>query len=540
MAQSSSNQLIKPAQFGGHGKQKDRPYGGIADCVINSRCPPVVTLNTIIIAVCGPNDYDDNAGPLRDGWFFSDFFLFHHLFRGTASEQYWMTCVDPRHLIEKYKEYAHGDPRSNDRRVVLDSSMKEDVNDVLVFNGKDLLERFLSYVTNISKQVKNTNRPILVLIFGHGIPYSYSITIGGTGIYESCPTLTREKFREAILRHNPNPNISILTTSCYGGGWAQSTFLNITTMAGVDDLSELLSWPESISLGRCCGSRYATGVARALIRTEIEGFVWATGEGDEIQDSSTFAALVSMIHRVLTEEIDVREKNSISFSAKDDEWGMEWRARTGFPLSEYEEKWKNLRLLEKSDSTSTSHSASIRFSDAVTLSTPQAEYRLKRLAFDYMRSYPGPNAAAKNHFVHNYSNRLLNGQHLSDRDLEILAGALRYRMETIMGRATEYKDRLGLVFPDCHDYDVFTYKNQLSKNMYDKYSQISRMVGECDLFDAPAEHEHHPYAKGEYYVAMILTESGWDRQDIEDALQQLVKFRSKSTYHHNLLTLHID
>lgn len=257
----ASSQVLKPVQYGGYEKEKDSPHGGLEDRVFKSRCPPVVTLDTIIVAVCGPNDHNDNASPLHDGWFFSDFFLFRHLFRGTTSEQYWMTCVNPRQLIEKYKEYAHGDPRSDSRRrVVLDSSMIDELKDVLVFSGTELLERFLSYVTNISKQVKNTNRPMLVLIFGYGNEIDCSIKIGGTGKFDTCPALSIRKFREVIILHNPNPNVSVLTTTCYGGGWAQSTFLNITAMAGVDNMSELLSWPERTSLGRCCGSRYATGL----------------------------------------------------------------------------------------------------------------------------------------------------------------------------------------------------------------------------------------------------------------------------------------
>ena len=50
----------------------------------------------------------------------------------------------------------------------------------------------------------------------------------------------------------------------------QDTNLDISVMAGVDHNDELLSWPTSSSSGRVCGSRCASGVARALMKKEIE------------------------------------------------------------------------------------------------------------------------------------------------------------------------------------------------------------------------------------------------------------------------------
>ena len=111
----------------------------------------------------------------------------------------------------------------------------------LVFNGHDLLKRFLSYVTDASEQVKNTERPILVLVIGNGVERIYSITIGSTGVSKNCPSLTRQKVNEALQRHNPNPNVAMLVSTCFGGGWTQTSFLNTTAMEGVPKSTELLS-----------------------------------------------------------------------------------------------------------------------------------------------------------------------------------------------------------------------------------------------------------------------------------------------------------
>ena len=68
----------------------------------------------------GTLDYKNAAAPQEDGWLLSDFYLFHHLLDGVCQTQVWYTCLDPHLLIEKYKEYAHGNPYQ-ERRVVLDA-----------------------------------------------------------------------------------------------------------------------------------------------------------------------------------------------------------------------------------------------------------------------------------------------------------------------------------------------------------------------------------------------------------------------------------
>ena len=185
-----------------------------------------------------------------------------------------MTCVRPEILTSKYGQYVHGNPNGSDRRILLDATFKDEVNDVLVFEPEGLLEKFTSCLANASKEVKGTNCPILTLMFSHGSLKSSSLTIGGAGTYNTCHKLIRNTFREALFRYNPNPNVVVLTKMRYGGGWGQSSFSNILTAAIVDEERELLSWPASRSINRCCGSRYAGIVIRALIRNEISELNW--------------------------------------------------------------------------------------------------------------------------------------------------------------------------------------------------------------------------------------------------------------------------
>ena len=525
---SSSSHKIQPANYGGYGKVPGEPQGGLLNRTFNTICPPIVTPDTIILAVCGPNDFAGNAHPSNDGFFLSDFYLFHHLFRDTSKTQYWLTCVSPDVLVRKYGEYVHGNPTTSSRKIVLDASMLDSVRDVMVYKGSDLLERFLAYVKDVAKETADTNRPILILIFGHGTEGKFSITIGGTGEFESCPILTIQKFREALISGDKNPNVALLTTSCFGGGWCQTTSLNITAMAGVNEAKELLSWPYSKSLSRCCGTRYVTGIVQVLIKKEIEGFQISSDEFDDIKQSTTYAALMKTIQHTLTQEVDVRDSNEISFAAKDDLWGTEYRLRTGFPLTNYQEKWESLKSVPKGNSAEASQTASVRLSDTVTLSTPLAEYRLKHLAYTYMKSHPGPDEAPKNHCVHIDCFHLLRGDQLSNQDLERLAGALKYRLE-MTRRATEYKDRLGISFANCDECDVYscTLRIKKDKEKFAKYLEIFRMVGKRQLFDELGQGDGHPFIKGNNYLRLVFTESGWSRQEVEVALDKLEKFQGK-------------
>lgn len=503
--------------------------GGLFERSFDSNCPPVVTPETTILAVCGPHDVDNSAAPDNDGWFFSDFYLFHHLFRGTAKKQYWLTCVKPQDLISKYKEFVYGDPRSSDRRVVLDETFADEVRDVIVFHGEDLLERFLSYFANICRASKDTKSPILVMIFGHGMKKTFSITIGVVNTNPlKNPQLVPEKFKEAMFRHDSHANVALVTTSCCGEGWVQTGLFNITGMAGCVSGERTLSWPGSGSIGRFCGSRYAKRVAQALIRSEIKSL--DPQSEAEIQQSSTYAAFVVSIHDIFREQVDSIQNKGISFLAKDDLWGMEWRARTGFPLAGYREKWESLRLVPASSSRDIALSGSVKFTDYIHLPLSAAEFRIKRLAYDYMASKPGDDADPTNHRVHTECRKLLGGKSLSKDDLEDLAGSLNYRLNDIMERATEYKNHLGISFSDCHHTDVESLMKQIrkSKNNADRQYEILSMVVNSNLFDEPGKGEGMDYDKGEIYLSVIPTQSKMTRSNIEEALAGLVRFNQET------------
>ena len=110
--------------------------------------------------------------------------------------------------------------------------------------------------------------------------------------------------KAAMRRHNPNPNVSMLTLSCYGRGWVQNVSLDMNTMAGATDRRETLSWPESNSRGRCCRSGFAKGLTQALIKQQVQDL--NIEEEQELLDSLTYAALLKVVHDTLVEEVDTQ------------------------------------------------------------------------------------------------------------------------------------------------------------------------------------------------------------------------------------------
>ena len=138
---------VEPATFGGHRKKVSADTsqrGGLEGLIFSSRCPPDVQPNSRIIALCGITDFagdipsplssdteasssqptkkktgmtllrkgkdllssssrkerrkqkealknpkEGEASPRSDGWLLSDFYLFHHLFRGLGEQAFY-------------------------------------------------------------------------------------------------------------------------------------------------------------------------------------------------------------------------------------------------------------------------------------------------------------------------------------------------------------------------------------------------------------------------------------------------------------------
>ena len=294
--------------------------------------------------------------------------------------------------------------------------------------------------------------------FAHGIPETSAVSLGGNK--PNVSILEREYFASQIPK---NAKVTLLTTSCYGGGWAQTPQLNTTTMAAVDELTESLSWPKSDSSGRYCGSGYATAVTKSLIKMSFPDWQLSDSTFHKIESdgstSATFAQLAKTIRHTLFEEVDKRETNTISFSARDDHWAMEWRVRTGISkLSDYEQKWKLLRLLDSTSTTSGTGQAGF-----VQLTEDRPPYRyqqalqlIRRKAERYFASNPGLDEMSTNHGLHGKARKLLSGQNPPPDYLRVISASLDYRQWQVMAHANVLREELGLVYPNCEEVDPLT------------------------------------------------------------------------------------
>ena len=256
-----------------------------------------------------------------------------------------MMCMEPADLIRKYTRYPCGDPKSADRRIVLDESMMEHVNDILICNGEDLLSTFLAYVQAAREKAKGSNRPILLLVFGHCAESSFSVSIGGIG--GTCSRLEPEDLKTALFQHNPSPNVTMMTTSRYGGGWLQITSLSPITLVDIINNGRIGSWSRSTFMHTPCDSRDAREVAKALMEDIILDLDFRRDEDEAMLHTPEFETLVENVREVLVREVDAPENNNISFSAEHDIWDETWQGRIGFSLSTFQEKWQNLKPLQK-------------------------------------------------------------------------------------------------------------------------------------------------------------------------------------------------
>jgi hypothetical protein len=72
----------------------------------DTRRPPDISPTTRVVAVLGVDEAvatDNFASPsLGDGWMVSDFYLWMHVLDGMGRGQEWISCIEPRYLVEKY------------------------------------------------------------------------------------------------------------------------------------------------------------------------------------------------------------------------------------------------------------------------------------------------------------------------------------------------------------------------------------------------------------------------------------------------------
>ncbi|KAH8805902.1 hypothetical protein F5884DRAFT_801040 [Xylogone sp. PMI_703] len=363
--------------------------------VIPSHTLPDIKTDTIIIGVCGVPLKE--ANPIdSDGWFISDFCAFNYLLKGLGSKQIWISAVseqDLLHLIEQNPVlgpgFLHGNP-SNDRKIVFNKDLvqREELTPFTVCKPSDIIAKVISEIKLACSLAKQTTPPksIIVLLFGHGVHtlgicLEYADPEEKKKMEDCCLTITHLK--SSI---SPEIPVTLVTTACHSGEWAISPDLNMTILTAAGDmLSEpttteqeepkrySYSWDNSTSIGRACGSVFASMLINTLtdsaspllegVPPEVTHKSLQPSKTTDIQ-TKTFNEFCWSIVRTLGENT-TDEGHEFRFAAQDDDWTHCWLGRTGIPLSYFQQRWDNAPIYKATSNILCAATGSSYHGDAV-------------------------------------------------------------------------------------------------------------------------------------------------------------------------------
>lgn len=513
---------------------------------------PDVQDNSHIIGLCGVNDWPDSKGihaadPSLDGWMLSDFYLLNHLFRGVAKSQAWFTCLDPSIMVERYGEFAHGNCYGS-RRVVLDRDQLPDMVTLKIERPDDLIGKFLTYFRARCQIALSANESILLCVFCHGDELTHGLHIGGSD--EEGPLLSVDEIA-SILSEFDGVQICLLMTSCFSGGWTITPKLRdfrnrsratVMTAAGATEVSE--SWPRTTSLGRACGSLYVSALIKVLEEESTKEHEQKQSSSqttedffDVEMDTKQFAAAITT---QLLDVIDPRfgTTHKHKFEVQDDQWSSLYHERTGIPLSHYQARLEQLRVIpprplldmrmDRSRSTLEIEAWEDTHPDAPLAVIAASNYggsmhavrvALQKSALKYIKSHPGRDSLAPNHRAHGLIRDAIENPHkLSQLAWIDLWDTLHYRLGSLQ-LAENLADRLGLHAPgvalwDKSDWDV---KN-VSTGLYDKAAVYWKIILDAGLFPT-APNSRKRYDKPPWYLAAMCVESGLSESELRSRLE---------------------
>ncbi|QKX58006.1 uncharacterized protein TRUGW13939_05126 [Talaromyces rugulosus] len=490
-------------------------------------CPPDVPPRSRIVAVCGITDYKNRASPAKDGFFFSDFYLFHHLLSpgvGVTPQQIWITSEEPRDLIGKYREYVYGDPKGG-RRVVLNEDMLQQIQvsgTIRVVQRDQLLERFVSTVREQACLAADADEHLVILIFGHGQWGTYGVHIGHNGRRE-IPVLHIEDINRAL---KPNNKVTLFSTACYSGGWLvqpdvnRYRHINTTGIAAAAPTRESISWPVSASVGRAGGSVFAGSILQSLIDLS------ESPDRHQILEDPTYIELANSVYVAYNKLNPYPEDQGIHFSAQDDTWEKQYEQRVGIPLSRFRERFESLPSIPDGEYQS-------RFDlDAPEgpvgrLGTLRKRSKVKFWAYTYMKSNPGITEAAPNMSVHGPILQLLHfKKKLSDEQIDCMYRSLEYRLN-VMDQANYFAAIMGVKKTNICDFILEGYKLTPEKQKLRSFA--TDLIYEKQLLNKPRYDAGLEYLKPMHYLAILLAESGMDTDEIKEKIDYAVKVKAEGS-----------
>ena len=272
--------------------------------------------------------------------------------------------------------------------------------------------------------------------------------------------------------------------------------------------------------------------------TQLHPYRFSEAQEDH-DESSTYAQLTKEIHGSLLYDHgqETTDRYNIRFSAQEDEWEMEWRKRSGFPLSEFEKRWMQLTPLPTQGNTvgGSSKTGALVSEHGLNqkITNHQAYNVLKDMAHGYFASFPPPDNSSPDRIIHALGRRILQDEKLPRSEFNELLQALTYRQQT-MKVATEYKNLLYLDFPASNDFNYEQWRANLTRGPdgaplspslstgYAEYGRLRRMIIDQSLFDPPTIEQGLPYGKPKAYLAAALQEADLDDAQVQEASAKML------------------
>ncbi|KAJ5669297.1 hypothetical protein N7462_010367 [Penicillium macrosclerotiorum] len=556
----------KPLVVGGHGKNP-----ASLPSLFFSTTVPVIYPNTIIVAATHPNI--KTANPRDDGWFISDFYAFNFLLKGLGAKQTWLTAADPHKLVAEYGPFLHGNPYET-RRECLSYELleKEELTPVTIVPTNQMIDRFLAEAKRGSEMAKEKDAPLLLLVFCHGLP-NFHLLLDSGNINKGLSMVQLKGVLEF------GANVTLVTTACYSGGWAVNPDFNFPAMAAASHLDDSSgqsnAWDQSLSIGRSCGSVFATTLMESLSSAtspflddedqfQLAGSLGATSllqptSPNELQ-TMTYNEFCRSVWEICEQRVTrLWDHQSFSFSAKDDAWEYSWVGRTGIPLTNFETRWNTLTPYAYNGPAETREHRNVDPNNPYFLqsgpvktggvntvvdemTSSMAHGRIKTMARLFLMTSPGDWTAGYMPSLGGRMRAYYEGDGYEE-DAPEFAATIRFRWE--MGLLTDFLvKKFGLPIPSgeiCIMWDrrVWEMDKKLgnrhqrseTRKMFDK---IHRALDHC--LEPPRRKDQGPtfYRPTEYFSAALFEgKQKWEEtlnmiQEVRGFMADVVKFHRQS------------
>ena len=338
----------------------------------------------------------------------------------------------------------------------------------------------------------------------------------------------------------------------------------MTTMSAGGPNEDSLSWAASASLGRMCGSIWASAVLPALFKEPTSN---STEKADEIlpenanEQRETFSSFCRSLFEYPFKKVDRKAiEHEITFSAQDDEWGMVWTDRTGLPSADYCKRYDQLedypisfqehpelnrnpemlRLLDGNESfagagtdakesSGTKRSSMTRKRSLQTAFGGSAEAfasAVAAIAKDYMESHPGPDSSGSNTGIHGAAKLCISGKTKESRELFWLLHCLHYRSR-LMDLADIYAAKISpsSKSPSCAEWDPSSVYSLYAKGTITitQYNKLRGRLDRLKLFPSPKDQQGPSWIKPVDYLAVILISSGLGGEAVEQKIETICR-----------------